>query len=141
VKGAPLSCSASLSFAGDNLDPDELRRVVPLKAKRWNRKGDLPRRSRSTSAPLRPARVGTRFSDSKPHITSDDINDHVRFLLGIVSEHVATLREIIEHRHLRWEIVCFFDIDAPNVDPKPFLRTDVLLFAERLGIQVVPSLA
>lgn len=138
---APASCSASLSFVGDELDPDELIGVVPIKAKGWNRKGETRRRTTASVLPLRPARTGTCFFPSRPYVTSSDINDHVTFLLSVVRQNLHAITQVVSKRHLQCEIVCFFDIDGPSVNPHPFLRPEVLACAEDMAIKIVPSLA
>lgn len=139
-QGLAPPATASLYLVGEELDPDEAAAVIPIEAKVRVRKGDRPRGTKP-GVRVRLARKGLCEFPSCPYVVSDDVNDHVEFLLQVVGKNLPQVTKLITQRHLRCEIVCFFEVDGPPLDPKPFLRPEVLAVAEKLGVAVVRSLA
>ena len=102
----------TLRFAGDDLDPDEISAVLPVKPTRAHRKGEEffagPR-----AGNLR-GRTGMWFLATDKLVPSDDLQDHLAFVQKLLSprpgdtSRIAKLREILERTHSRAHVTCFW---------------------------------
>ncbi len=102
----------TLRFAGDDLDPDEISAVLPVKPTRAHRKGEEffagPR-----AGTLR-GRTGIWFLASDKLVPSDDLQDHLAFVQKLISptpvgiNRMAKLRDILERTHSAAHVTCFW---------------------------------
>ncbi len=90
-----------------------------------------PRPGRPT--PL--ARRGGISYSTYRSIVSDDINDHLRYLLNAVRPVSEQLRVLVNSEHLHWGIVLFID-DTP-VDWRSLLEKSIADTLDSLGIEVI----
>jgi Domain of unknown function (DUF4279) len=131
---------ATLRFAGDELDPDEISAVLPVAPTRAHKKGEEflagPRAGK-----LR-GRTGIWFLATDMLVSSDALRDHLQFIEELLypapgdTSRIATLRSILERTHSRAHITCFWRGDpgdpAPQI-PARFKSAVVPLSAE-LGV-------
>jgi len=68
-------------------------------------------------------------------VVSDDINDHLRYLLNAVLPVSSQLKALVDREHLRWGIVLFID-DTP-VDWRSLLEKSIAENLDNLGIEVI----
>jgi hypothetical protein len=103
---------ATLRFAGDVLDPDEISRVVKEQPTRAYRKGQTSR-----SGPHGPdvaGRSGVWFFSTRRKIPSKDLADHLIALERLVApfgdqdSRLAELHDIMERRNLEAHVTFFW---------------------------------
>jgi Domain of unknown function (DUF4279) len=131
---AGIHCHALMQFSGEDLDPERISRLLDLKSSSSKKRGDPlgpPRPGRP--APL--ARRGGISYSTYRSIVSDDINDHLRYLLNAVLPVSEQLKALADKEHLRWGIVLFID-DTP-VDWRALLEKSVAKNLDSLGIELV----
>ena len=91
----------TLRFAGDDLDPDEISAILPVKSTRAHRKGEAffagPR-----AGNLR-GRTGMWFLATDKLVPSDDLQDHLAFVQQLLlsptpgdTSRIAKLRAVLE---------------------------------------------
>jgi hypothetical protein len=126
------SCSSLLDFVGDELDPTKLIGKFSIRPVRPKKKGDpLGNRPEYPNAVARTGYCG--FSSSK-YVNSNNINDHVSFLLEEISHNLDNIKNIVRDDHLSWKIVCFFH---PPQDLQAALSASNLIKATEIGIEIV----
>jgi hypothetical protein len=129
---APSSCHAILELVGDNLDPDKLRKLFSIKPKLARRKGD--EQGRRPGRPTAFARTGYCGFSTLAHVSSDNINDHLEFLINEITRNFDRIQAIVMADKLTWQMVCFFDL--PPAGPKSILRNSVVARASQMGIGI-----
>ncbi len=112
----------TLRFAGDELDPDEISAVLPVKPTRAHRKGETffagPRAGK-----LR-GRTGIWFLATDKLVPSDDLQDHLAFVENLLfptphdSTRMTKLRAILERTHSRAHVTCFWCGDPGEPAPE-----------------------
>ncbi|HJS86307.1 MAG TPA: DUF4279 domain-containing protein [Acetobacteraceae bacterium] len=91
-----------LDFGGDNLDPAPLMALIPLTPNgRPIRKGEPMSQPKDGRPPFLAKRGYCGFT-TDDRVSSGSANDHVRFLLGIVQDHIEAIREIVRQQSLTW---------------------------------------
>jgi hypothetical protein len=75
------------------------------------------------------------LSYSTNGLVSDDINDHLRYLLSAVLPVSNQLKVLIDRDHLVWDIVLF--IDDPPSDWRSLLEKPVAKNLDSLGIELI----
>jgi len=129
-----IHCHALMQFSGEDLDPESISSLIDLKPFSSKKRGEpmaRPRPGRPT--PL--ARRGGMSYSTYRSIVSDDINDHLRYLLNAVLPVSAQLKALVDREHLHWGIVLFID-DTP-VDWRSLLEKSVAKNLDNLGIEVI----
>jgi hypothetical protein len=86
------STAASLGFAGDDLDPAEITRLVGYEPSFAGRKGE-PRRSASTSREFAPYRTGL-WTLRAPNREPGDLDAQIRELLASVTDNPETWKRL-----------------------------------------------
>lgn len=79
-------------------------------------------------------RSGISYS-TYPIIVSDDINDHLRYLLNAVLPVSAELKALVDNKRLHWGIVLF--INDTLVDWRALLEESIAKKLDSLGIEVI----
>jgi hypothetical protein len=102
----------TLRFVGDDLDPDEICAVLPIKPTRAHRKGEEffagPRAGNLHG------RTGMWFLATDKLVLSDDLQDHLAFVQKLLSptpgdtSRIAKLRDILAHTHSAAHVTCFW---------------------------------
>jgi hypothetical protein len=102
----------TLRFAGDDLDPDEISALLPVKPTRAHRKGEEffagPR-----AGNLR-GRTGMWFLATNKLVTSDNLQDHLAFVQNLLSptpgdtSRIAKLGAVLNRTHSRAHVTCFW---------------------------------
>jgi len=117
----PIRAFATLRFAGDALDPDEISRVLDQQPTRAYRKGE-----RYRPGPRSPeiiGKTGVWYFSTRRNIASNDLADHldavVRLILPFADadRRLRELRGIMEREHLQAHVTCFWR--GPPDAPKP----------------------
>jgi hypothetical protein len=117
---------ATLRFAGDDLDPEEIAAILPVRPTRAHRKGEEfaagPRAGR-----LR-GRTGIWYLATDELVASDDLQDHLTYVQKLLypepadSRRISQLREVLRKRHSQARVTCFWRGDpgeiAPRIPPK-----------------------
>jgi hypothetical protein len=116
---------ATLRFAGDALDPDEISRVVKEQPTKAYRKGQIYR-----SGPHGPdvtGRTGVWYFSTKRKTMSKDLADHFNVLERLVAPfgdqgtRLKELRDIMENRNLQAHVTFFWrgppGVQRPSIPP------------------------
>jgi hypothetical protein len=131
-KCTETSCHSLLAFKGDELDPAKLFGFFSMKPVRPKKKGDPLGSHPGYPSALAPTGY-CGFSTSK-YVHSQNINDHVSFLLEAISRNLHDIKEIIRADHLSWKIVCFFD--TPKI-LQALLSASNVVKSKEIGIELV----
>jgi hypothetical protein len=117
---------ATLRFAGDELDPDEISRVVNEKPTRVYKKGQTyqpgPRSPEITG------KTGVWYFSTKHKVPSKDLADHLNALERLISpfadqqSRLRELREIMERKNLQAHAQRCFGAARPGPNIHRFLR-------------------
>jgi hypothetical protein len=113
---------ATLRFAGDDLDPSEISKILPIKPSRAHRKGEEFVAGRRAGT-LR-GRTGIWFLATDKLVPSDSLGDHISFLYRLLypeptdNRRVTKLREILEKTHSHAHVTCFWHGDPGEVVPE-----------------------
>jgi Domain of unknown function (DUF4279) len=103
---------ATLRFAGDALDPDEISRVVKEQPTRAYRKGQRYRPG--PHGPEVTGKTGVWYFSTRRKIPSKNLADHLDALVRLISpfaddgKRLRELREIMERESLRAHVTCFW---------------------------------
>ena len=128
-------CDALMQFSGEDLDPDSIAALIGLKPFSSNRRGDPMARPR----PGRPAPLARRgvLSYSTRSLESNDINDHLRYLLEAISADTGKMKSLVlvDQNHLSWRIICFFDHPPPDL--RAALDPSIANRLDELGIELL----
>jgi hypothetical protein len=111
----------TLRFAGDDLDPDEISAVLPIKPTRAHRKGE-EFFAGARSGNLR-GRTGIWFLATDELVPSDDLQDHLTFLESLLypkpgnDRRITALKVLLEHTHSCAHVTCFWRGDPGEPAP------------------------
>ena len=116
---------ATLRFAGDALDPDEISRVVKEQPTKAYRKGQTFR-----SGPHGPdvtGRTGVWYFSTKRKVKSKNLADHLNVLERLVAPfgdqgvRLKELSDIMENKNLQAHVTCFWrgpaGVQRPSISP------------------------
>jgi hypothetical protein len=134
---------ATLRFAGDALDPDEITRVIKERPTRAYRKGQEYR-----SGPHGPdviGKTGVWFFSTRRKIPSKDLADHLNALERLIApsgdpgNRLKELRDIMERGNLKAHVTCFWR-GPPEVE-KPSIPSVATAALRRLPADIEPDFA
>ncbi|MGH7211986.1 MAG: hypothetical protein ACREF1_11075, partial [Acetobacteraceae bacterium] len=118
-----------LDFTGDRLDPAPLVALLPLTTvRRPKKKGDPLGPTREGKTP----RAKTGYCGFHTHdiVPSKTANEHAKFLLEFVSDHLSGIRSIMSAQSLAWKAVL---AEGPlegqrfsDLEPEIFRKADEL---------------
>jgi hypothetical protein len=121
-KPARQSAFATLRLSGDRLDPDlisAILRVAPTKA--WRKDERYFAGSRAGHLV---GRTGTWFLATDDFVASDDLDQHLDFLAGLISQgpedqrdRLVQLQEVMARDDLKAEVSCFWHGKAGEQPP------------------------
>jgi Domain of unknown function (DUF4279) len=134
---------ATLRFAGDALDPDEISRVIKAKPTRAYRKGEKYR-----SGPHGPevtGKTGVWYFSTRRKIPSKDLADHLNALERLIApfgdqgNRLRELHDLMERENLQAHVTCFWRGPPGTHEPSiPSVATDAL---RRLPADITPDFA
>ena len=127
-------CSTLMQFSGEDLDPESISSLIGLKPSSSKKRGEPMARPRPGRPTPLARRGGISYSTYRS-IVSDDINDHLRYLLNAVLQVSSQLKALVDREHLRWGIVLFID-NAP-ADWRSLLEKSISENLDCLGIEVI----
>jgi hypothetical protein len=114
---------ATLRFAGDALDPDEISRVIKEQPTRAYRKGEKYRTGPHGSEIV--GKTGVWYFSTRRKIPSRDLGDHLEALVRLISpfadddKRLSQLRDIMERENLKAHVTCFWrgppGVDEPSI--------------------------
>jgi hypothetical protein len=114
---------ATLRFAGDALDPDEISRVVKEQPTRAYRKGQKYRPS--PRSPEVTGKTGVWYFSTRRKISSKDLADHLHVLVTLIvpfadqDRRLRELRDIMKREDLQAHVTCFWrgppGADQPSI--------------------------
>jgi hypothetical protein len=114
---------ATLRFAGDALDPDEISRIVGQKPTRAYQRGQTYKPGRRS--PEVTGKTGVWYFSTKRNVPSKDLRDHLDALLSLVlpsvdqDKRLRALHDIMERRNLQAHVTCFWrgppGVDQPSI--------------------------
>jgi hypothetical protein len=109
-KAGALSTFASLSFAGDRLNPAEISRLLGVEPTTAYRKGEVYKRTRGHEVV---GRTGLWLLSSRGHVKSGELNDHLAYLTAVIFPNagdnlVAPIRTLMRDEGLEADISCFW---------------------------------
>ena len=102
----------TLRFAGDDLDPQEISAILPVKPMRAHKKGK--EFFRGPNAGRLRGRTGIWFLATDKLVPSNDLADHLRFVQGLLYSaaddkgRIAKLRDVLKRTHSGAHITCFW---------------------------------
>ena len=112
----------TLRFAGDDLDPDEISAVLPVKPTRAHRKGKEffagPRAGNLHG------RTGIWFLVTDKLVPSDNLQDHLAFVQKLLSptpgdtSRISKLRAVLNRTHSLAHVTCFWHGDPGETAPQ-----------------------
>lgn len=129
---------ATLRFAGDNLDPQEIRAVLPIPPRRAHRKGELYYSGKR--AGYLPGRTGIWYLTTDRFTDSRNLTDHLAILQGWLrpapndNQRLMHLRDIMGRMGAKASFSVFWygrANDAPPEIPGEFAR-----LASELGADI-----
>ena len=129
-----IHCHALMLFSGEDLDPEHISRLLDLTPSSSGKRGEPMARPRPGRPTPLARRGGISYSTYRS-IVSDDINDHLRYLLNAALPVSEQLKALVDSEHLRWGIVLFID-DTP-VDWRSLLEKSIADTLDGLGIEVM----
>lgn len=103
---------ATLRFAGDSLDPDEISRAVGQQPTRAYRRGQRYRPGRRS--PEVTGKTGVWYFSTKRNVASKNLRDHLDALVSLVlpvadeDKRLRELHDIMERRNLQAHVTCFW---------------------------------
>jgi hypothetical protein len=115
---------ATLRFAGDALDPDEISDVVKERPTKAHRKGEIYRPS--PRSPEVTGKTGIWYFSTRRKIQSNHLADHFNVLERLISpfgdqdSRLRELREIMERRNLQAHVTFFWrgpSGQRPSIEP------------------------
>lgn len=134
---------ATLRFAGDALDPDEISRVINEKPTRAYRKGQKYR-----TGPYGPevtGKTGVWYISTRRKSSSKDLMDHLNMLERLIApfgdqdNRLKKLREIMERANLQAHVTCFWR--GPPGAHKPLLPSLAITALRQLPADIQPDFA
>ena len=134
---------ATLRFAGDALDPDEISRAVKEQPTKAYRKGETYR-----SGPHGPdvtGRTGVWYFSTREKILSKDLADHLNMLERLVApfgdqdSRLKELRDIMERRNLQAHVTFFWR--GPPGTEHPSVPSAATTALRRLPADIEPDFA
>jgi hypothetical protein len=103
---------ATLRFAGDALDPDEITRVIKEQPTQAYRKGEKHRTG--PHGPEIVGKTGMWYFSTRHKIPSKNLTDHLEALVRLVfpfaddGKRLRELRDIMERENLKAHVTCFW---------------------------------
>lgn len=126
-----ISTFATLRFAGDELDPEEISSVLKENPTHAYKKGQSYRPG--PRSPEITGKTGVWFLSTKRKIQSNDIVDHLNFLERIVApfgdrdDRLKKIRDIMKRRNLQAHVTFFWRGRPGATRPSiPSVATDTL---------------
>jgi Domain of unknown function (DUF4279) len=119
--GADSKAFVTLRFAGDDLDPNEISAVLPVKPTRAHHKGE--EFSAGPRAGNLHGRTGIWFLATDKLVPSDDLQDHLALVRKLLcptpgdTSRIAKLDEILKHTQSRAHVTCFWHGDSGESAP------------------------
>jgi hypothetical protein len=112
----------TLRFAGDELDPQEISAILPIKPTRAHRKGEEFFAGPNAGNLL--GRTGIWFLATDKLIDRADLRDHLKFLHKLLypepsdKGRITKLRDVLERAHSHAHITCFWRGDVGETAPQ-----------------------
>ncbi len=133
---------ATLRFAGDALDPDEISDVVEEKPTKAHRKGEIYRpgpRSLEVTG-----KTGIWYFSTRRKIQSPDLSDHLNLLERLISpfgdqdRRLKQLRDIMERRNFQAHVTLFWR--GPSGVQRPSIPSVATAALRRLPADIEPDI-
>jgi hypothetical protein len=121
VKADPKAF-VTLRFAGDDLDPGDISAVLATAPTRAHRKDEIY--FAGTRAGLLRGRTGIWFLATDKLVPSDDLQEHLAFVEGLLypqpcdDRRITRLRALLECTNARAHLTCFWRGDSGEPAPK-----------------------
>ena len=134
---------ATLRFAGDALDPDEISDVVKERPTKAHRKGEIYRPS--PRSPEVTGKTGIWYFSTRRKIQSNDLSDHLNVLERLISpfgdqgRRLKELRDIMERRNLQAHVTFFWR--GPSGVQRPSIPSVATATLRRLPVDIEPDIA
>jgi hypothetical protein len=138
----PIRAFATLRFAGDALDPDEISSVINERPTRAHRKGEIFRPG--PRSPEVTGKTGIWYFSTRRKIQSNDLGDHLNALERLISpfgdqdNRLKELRDIMERRNLQAHVT-FFWRGPPGVQ-HPTIPSVATATLRRLPADIEPDI-
>jgi hypothetical protein len=135
---APAKAFATLRFAGDALDPDEISRVVKQQPTRAYRKGQRYRRGPQSLDIV--GKTGVWYFSTRHEVPGTDLVDHLDALVPLIlpfadeDKRLKELRDIMKRENLQAHVTCFWR--GPPGAPKPSIPSSVATSLARLHADI-----
>jgi hypothetical protein len=137
----PIRAFATLRFAGDALEPDEISSVIKERPTRAHRKGEIFKPGRRS--PEVTGKTGIWYFSTRRKIQSNDLVDHLNALERLISpfgdqdSRLGELHDIMARRNLRAHVT-FFWRGPPGVQ-HPSIPSSSTATLRRLPADVEPD--
>ncbi len=133
---------ATLRFAGDALDPDEISDVVEERPTKAHRKGEIYRPG--PRSPAVTGKTGIWYFSTRRKIQSTDLSDHLNLLEKLISpfgdqdRRLKQLRDIMERRNLQAHVTLFWR--GPSGVQRPSIPLVATAALHRLPADIEPDI-
>ncbi len=133
-----IKAFATLRFAGDALDPEEISRALGTNPTRAYRKGEGF--SPGPRTPRVVGRTGVWFLSTDKLVSSQDLHDHLRYLVRVLmpephhEERLACIRELMQRKHLEAHVTCFWY--GSEGEPEPTIPPEAAAAFARLPADI-----
>ena len=123
----PTRAFATLRFAGDALDPDEISCVLDQQPTRAYRKGERYRPG--PRSPEVTGKTGVWYFSTRRKVPGNNLTDHLDALVRLIlpfadaDKHMRELRDIMQRENLEAHVTCFWR--GPPDAPRPFIPFSV----------------
>jgi Domain of unknown function (DUF4279) len=134
---------ATLRFAGDALDPDEISRALEQQPTRAYRKGQTYRAGRH--GPEVTGKTGVWYFSTRRKIPSNDLADHLGVLERLIApfgdqdQRRKKLSDIMRRENLQAHVTCFWR--GPPETEKPSIPSVAIAALSRLPADIEPDFA
>jgi hypothetical protein len=110
---------ASIRFRGDRLEPKRVTEILHAEPNTAYRKGEVYKRD--GRGHVARGRTGVWLLSSEGRVQSSDLNDHLRYLFGILypggsDDRANSLRDLLRDGHIEADVSCFW-YGAPGRAP------------------------
>jgi len=127
---------ASLRFQGTHLNPNEITEILHEAPTVGYKKGEIYIKSHGHKIH---GRTGLWLLSSEGHVDSDDLIDHLRYLLMVISEpeKMNRLRHLMRDGHIEADVGCFW-YGAHGTSP-PVIPPEIRKVFSRIPAYIEPD--
>jgi hypothetical protein len=126
---------AAIRFKGDRLEPGRVTEILHTKPTTAYHKGEVYKRDRRGNEAR--GRTGLWLLSSEGHVQSSDVNDHLRYLIGVLFPDRSTskhLRDLLRDGYIEVDVPVFWH--GTRGQHSPVISDDVRQAFRRLPAKI-----